>query len=53
MHTNSKRKNGREVMQKGKSGKRRKEWHHGDIEAKKWDAVQASIMEAFERAGIK
>ena len=52
-HTNSPRKHGREVIQKGKNGKRRKEWHHGAVESAKWDRVVVDIDRAFKAAGIK
>lgn len=48
MHSNSKRKNGREVLQKGKSGKRPKEWHRGTVELAKWDRATALVDQAFD-----
>jgi len=41
---------GREILQKGKNNKRRKGWHHGSVEERKWRSAIGSLEEAFQTA---
>ena len=44
---------GREVLQKGKNGKRRKGWHHGGVEERKWESVIGHLDEVFRASAAQ